>query len=463
MMNLRKATAWVWMAAVMPLIGIGELTAQNDLPDNFYYSTLDNGLELLVIEDPSVPLVTIEIAVHNGAYTESPEYDGLSHLYEHMFFKANKDIPSQEKFLERVNELGIQFNGTTSEERVNYFITMSSNKLKEGLRFMNSAIRYPLFLEEEMKKENPVVDGEFQRAESNPVFFLMQDVNHAMWGDLYSRKNVIGDHDIILTATPEKMRTIQKKYYYPNNSILVVAGAVDHEAVRGMVEEMYGDWEKSSFDIFEEYPIPAFPPLEKSKSVLTVNDNAQVPIMLIEQRGPSVTKDPQSTYAADVFHTIINLPSSRLNQNLVEAGLAYQVSSSYQTLDHVGPIITFLVPNPQKMDEAIQTLEKEVAQWDSDDYFTDEQMEAAKNQLAIQDIYSRESTSDFVHSLTYWWATASLDYYVNYIDNLKEVTRDDIKKYVREYIQGQPNVTGLLVSPMLKESLNIDEVEPVKM
>lgn len=462
-MNIRKVTAWIWMVAVAPIFWPTGLSAQNDLPDNFYYSKLNNGLELLVIEDPSVPLATIEIAVHNGSYTETPDYSGLSHLYEHMFFKANKDIPSQEEFLKRVNELGIQFNGTTSEERVNYFITLSSTKLMEGLEFMNSAIRYPLFLEEEMKKENPVVDGEFQRAESNPVFFLLMDVNRAMWGDLYNRKNPIGDHDIILTATPEKMRTIQERYYYPNNSILIVAGAVDHNAVKNKVEGIYGDWKKSSFDIFEKYPIPPFPPLEESKAVLTVNENAQVPIMLIEQRGPSVEKDPEATYAADVFHTILNLPSSRLNQNLVESGLAYQVQSSYQTLKHIGPIMTILVPNPQKMDEAIKTLEAEVALWDSDEYFTDEQLESAKNQMAIRDIYSRESTSDFVHSLTFWWASASLDYYVNYIDNLKKVNREDIKKYVREYIKGQPNVTGLLLSPMLEQSLGIDKVEPVKM
>ena|SRR5690554_1187180 len=380
-----------------------------------------------------------------------------------MFFKANKDLPSQEAFLKRVNELGVQFNGTTSEERVNYFITLSSTKLQEGLEFMNSAIRYPLFLEEEMKKENPVVDGEFQRAESNPGFWLYQDVNRAMWGDLYNRKNPIGDHDIILSAVPEKMRTIQERYYYPNNSIIVVAGAVDRDQVEKMVKDIYGDWKKSDFEIFEKYPVPEFEPFTESVGVVTINENAQVPIMMIMQRGPSVDEDPEATYAADVFHTIINLPSSRFNQNLVESGLAFQAQSSYQTLKHVGPILTVLVPNPQKIEEAVAALEAEVALFDSDDYFTDEQLESAKRQLTISDIYSRESTSGFVHSLTFWWASASLDYYLNYLDNLNKVTRDDIKAYVREYIQDNPNVTGLLLSPMLQSNLGIESVEPVKM
>ena len=107
--------------------------AQEKLPANFFMKKLNNGLQVLVIEDNSVPLATIEIVVKNGAYTESPEYDGLSHLYEHMFFKANKDLPSQEKFMERVSELGVVFNGTTSNERVNYFITLNNSKIKEGL------------------------------------------------------------------------------------------------------------------------------------------------------------------------------------------------------------------------------------------------------------------------------------------------------------------------------------------
>src|SRR5580765_7607478 len=146
--------------------------AQNHLPPNFFLTTMDNGLQVLAIEDNSVPLVTIEICVKNGSYTEPPEFNGLSHLYEHMFFKANKDIPSQEAYLKRINELGIVFNGSTSEERVNYFFTMPVHNLDAGLQFMNSAIRYPLFLPTEMKKEDPVVDGEFQRAESDPTFSL---------------------------------------------------------------------------------------------------------------------------------------------------------------------------------------------------------------------------------------------------------------------------------------------------
>ena len=95
-------------------------------------------------------------------------YSGLSHLFEHMFFKANKDYPDQEKFLKRTQELGAIWNGTTGDERVNYFFTFDKDSLNAGLQFMNAAIRFPIYRTEDMQKERPVVDGEFQRAESDP-------------------------------------------------------------------------------------------------------------------------------------------------------------------------------------------------------------------------------------------------------------------------------------------------------
>ena len=434
-------------------------TAQNSLPDNFYFKKLNNGLEVLVIQDKTVPLVTIELTVKNGSYTESPEFDGLSHLYEHMFFKANKDIPSQEQFLERANELGAIWNGTTSDERVNYFITIGNQYLKDGLSFMNSAIRYPLFLQEEMTNENPVVDGEFQRAESNPGFFLFMDMGKYMWGDLRSRKNAIGDHDVILSATPEKMRIVQEKYYYPNNTILVMGGDVDPENAFAMAEQIFGDWKPSDFDPFVKWPIPEFAPLTESKNFVTINENAKSPLIMINWHGPDTRNDIPATYAADVFSFIVNQTSSELQKDLIDGGLANNVSVGYQTQKYVGPISIFIVPKPDKINEVLAKIDEHINRWDSDDYFTDEQIQTAKTQLAIQDAYGKENITDYVHTITYWWASANIDYYTTYVDNLNNVTREDMKNYVQKYIKGKPRITGILLSPQMKESFTLENFE----
>jgi zinc protease len=444
----QKLLAAVFIAVSLPTM------AQK--PANFFTTKLDNGLEILVVEDKTVPLATVEITTKNGSYTESPEFNGLSHLYEHMFFKANKDYPSQEAYMARVRELGIVFNGTTSEERVNYFFTLPKTNLENGLKFMNSAIRHPLFLAEEMKKENVVVDGEFQRNESNPFFPLLDAMNHSLWGDLYSRKNVIGDHEIINTATPEKMNAIKDKYYWPNNSMLIVSGDVNHNDVFSKAKTLFADWKPSGFNPLVKFPIPEFKPLSKTDYFITESPIAQVPIAMMAWHGPDTRNDRPSTYAADVFSFILSQNSSKFQKELIDKGLALQVSVGYQTLSHVGPIQLVVVPNPANVTECIKAVKNQIAQWDADDYFTDEQIETAKRQLEIQSLQQFDITSELSHTLAYFWCSADLDYLYNYVPKLKAITRKDLQNYVRKYIKGKNYSAGLLINPNQKESLKPD-------
>jgi zinc protease len=435
--------------------------AQQGTPSNIHLTRLDNGLQLLVLEDNSVPLVTVEIAVKNGSYTEDSEYNGLSHLYEHMFFKANKDIPSQEKYLDRVHELGIVFNGTTGVERVNYFFTLGSKEVLQGLQFMNSAIRYPLFLKEEMKKENPVVDGEFQRNESNPYFGLFDRYNRKMWGKLYSRRNPIGDHQVILTCTPEKMEVIKNKYYFPNNAMLVVAGAVKNDDILQKVKSIFGDWKPSDFDPFQKWPIPDAAPLNPADSLSFVltNENARVPFLQIGWLGPDTRNDITGTVAADVFSGILSQKSSKFHQALVDSGYALNVGLNYSTEKYVGPINLQFLPNPSKFKNAFRELQKQIDQFDADDYFTNDQLEISKLQLGNQEQYGKEVTSNYAHSLTYWWCSASLEYYFAYLDAIRKITREDIRQYIRKYIKDKPCVKGLMLNPSMMKNWNVTNLD----
>ena len=438
---------------------IQSVFSQANMPAGYYFKKLPNGLEVLVLEDKNIPIATIEINVKNGAYTESAEYSGLSHFYEHMFFKANKDIPSQEEYIKKANELGMVWNGTTSTNRVNYFFTLPSKNLEEGLKFMNSAIRYPLFLESEMTNEHPVVNGEFQRGESNPEFGLYYGFQEKMWGSDKSRKIPIGDHDIILSATPEKMRTIQQKYYWPNNSLLIITGDVNADDVFSKVEAIYGDWQPSGFDPFEKYPVPEFKPLKKDIYFISSSPNAQAPVIYMGWHGPDTRKDAFATNVADVFSYILNLESSKFKKELIDAGLATELSIGYSTDIYTGPITVRMVPNPAKIKEALAKLEEHIEMWDSGNYFTDEQLETAKKQLEIQEKFQEEETTSLTHSLGFFWAIKDLDYGFNYNANNNKVSRSDIKKYVDKYIKGKPRVYGLLVSPDMQKKMDIKKFE----
>jgi zinc protease len=414
---------------------------------------LDNGLEVIVVENHGVPLVTIEITAKNGAYTEPPALDGLSHLYEHMFFKANRAIPNQERYLERTRELGMSWNGTTSDERVNYFFTLHKNDLDDGLQFMNDAIRYPLFLEDELLREREVVNAEFDRNEANPFFHLGRAIGKAMWWKYYSRKNVIGDRDTILSADQDKLRLIQSRYYIPNNSALIISGDVTPDVVFTKVEAMFGDWERGE-DPFIKNPIPKHPPIPESKTVVVTQP---VNFVFVQRgwHGPSMRDDVAATFAADVFSYILGQPDSKFQKNLVDAGLVDGVGIGYFSLVHTGPITLGARTSADRYEKAITAIDAEIEKFDNPDYFTDEQLEYAKNQLEISEIYNREQANQFSHTLSFWWCTGGLDYYMNYIDNLRKVSRDDIYKYVNTYIKGKPAITGIMLSESDQQSLQL--------
>jgi zinc protease len=431
--------------------------AQPRLPKNYYWKKLDNGLEVVVIENHKVPLATIEIAVRNGAYTEGPEFSGLSHLFEHMFFKANKDYPDQEKFLKRTQELGAIWNGTTSEERVNYYFTFDRDSLDAGLRFMNAAIRFPIYRTEDMQKERPVVDGEFQRAESDPGFQIWYESQKKLWGDLVTRKNPIGDHNVINTATPEKMMIIKDKYYFPNNSLLVICGDVNHDEAFAKAQAIYGDWKNSGFDPHQKYPIPEFTPLESTKYFVKESTIAQTPYMMFNWMGPDTRFDSASTIAADVFSTILGLNSSKWQQALINKGLATYAGVNYQTQKHVGPIQMYVLPNPLKLKECYDEIMNQIKLWSTADYYTDEQLATAKQILQRNFIRQTEKPSALPSQLTYHWCSTSYEYFTDYINNYTKVTRDDIKRYVEKYIINKNYVAGIIINAEMNKETKASE------
>ena len=451
-MATRSVKSFILIASII-LIAVHGI-AQPRLPQGYFWKKLPNGLEVVVIENSKVPLATIEIAVKNGAYTEGPEFSGLSHLFEHMFFKANKDYPNQEKFLKRTQELGAIWNGTTNVERVNYYFTFDRDSLKAGLKFMNAAIRFPIYREEDMQKERPVVDGEFQRAESDPGFQLWFTVQQHLWGDLITRKNPIGIHEVINTATPEKMMVIKNKYYFPNNSLLTICGDIKHDDAFALAQNIFGDWESSGFDPIMKYPIPPFKPLVKNEYFIKETSIAQTPDMQFSWQGPSFMTDSASTIAADVFSTIVSLNSSKLQQALVDKGLASSVSLGYTTCKYVGPIDMFVQPNPNKLKECYAELMSQISQFANPDYFTDEQLKDAKAILFRNSVHNKEKPSSLPSQVSYDWCSTSLDFYTDLDDNYQKVTREDIANYVKKYIAGKPMVAGLIIKPELNKQLN---------
>lgn len=418
---------------------------------------LSNGLEVIVVENHGVPLATIEVNVKNGSFTQSPEYAGLAHMYEHMFFRANARYSEPESFVGRAGDLGAVFNGTTSEERVNYYLTVSSDSLVGGIRFLASALLAPLFRQEELERERQVVIGEYDRNESSPFFRLNREMDKLLYPGNFSRKNIIGDRQVILTTTPEKMRTIQRKYYVPNNSVLIVSGDVDPQRVFAAAERELGTWQRGQ-DPFLADPVPAIPALAESEGLVVEADVGAVTVFL-QWQGPSVGKDPRSTFAADVFSDVLNDQGSNFQQRLVDSGLWQSMGVNYYTLDNVGPITISGQTSPENLRKALAALEAEVRRFDDPGYFDPGELEAVKAHRAVTSAFDRERASGFAHTLGFWWSVADLEYYMGYVDNMAKQTIGDLRAYASKYIIAKPRITGVLINPVARRQIGLTTEE----
>ena len=410
--------AAVLLAPVLLSLALQCARADEKPESPYKEKTLSNGLEVYVIENHGVPLTTIDITARNGSFTEPANYAGLSHLYEHMFYKANGVYRSQERFMERVRELGISFNGYTTEEFVTYFFTLPSKNLSAGMEFMTAAITSPLFDTAELTRERQVVIGEFDRDEAQPLFKLGYALDSAMWGDEVVRKQALGQRPTILSATPEQMHTIQHRFYIPNNCALIVSGDVDADKVFAMAENDLGSWKRGD-NPFPKYDPPPFPPM----TTQLIERPAGIPDVQIWQqyRGPSShwsnhPDEDKAVYEADLLTTLISMESSHYHHVLVDSGIALSASAGYSIQHNVGPLGFYMEVMPDKAKQAIAIQQSEIRAMADPSYFSEEELAAAKENTTTSRLYDLENPSDFAISTTArWWGITGIPFYLGYL------------------------------------------------
>jgi zinc protease len=441
------------------LVPLASATAQSraELERIVQRRVLANGMEVIVVENHGVPIATLEIDVKNGAFTQTPEYAGLAHMYEHMFFKANREYPTPDDFAARASELGALYNGTTQEERVNYYLTLPADSLEGGIRFLAASLREPLFRAEDLAREKEVVLGEYDRAESSPFFSLDKRMTALLYPGNASRKDALGDRDVLRNVTPEQMRTIQSLYYVPNNSALIVTGDVEPARVFALAEQVFGDWPRAA-DPFEVAPIPVIPDLTADVAVID-----EVPVgavsVLVQWQGPSASRDPEATFAADVFSDALNTPGSAFRTRLVDSGLWQDIVVNYYTLNHKGPITISGQTAPEKLRDALAALDQEIARFAESGYVTRTELENVKAQRVTSSAFGIEKASGIAHMIGFWWSVVGLDYFLRYNDAMAQQTARDLQRYVSTYIIGKPRVTGVLIAPAARRAIGLTEAE----
>lgn len=445
---------------------------------------LPNGLEIIVYPDSGVPLVTVELAVRTGSFTEPPELNGLSHLFEHMIFKPNmarlvgqceaalrqgplneygqricsgalnlKSEIGDTSYLNKIDQIGIVNNAETHEEVVNYYFTTTAEHVATSMRFIRDSVRFPSFDQEDFEGERQVVLAELDRHESEPGLALQNTMMEKLFYKYPSRKQPGGTRETVSTATIAKMQLIRSRYYIPNNSAIIVTGAVDPEAIFKLATDNFADWKRGP-DPFEQFPMVKHPALEKSEGFVVERPVSNL-LIQIGWHGPSIGEDNASTYAADVFSYIVGQADSRFQRAMIDSKLAVAADVHYYTQRNTGPIRITLVPTPGNEKAALKRLYDELAQFTDPKYFTDEELENAKSLLEAEDLYRREKLSSYSQVMSFWWSSTGSEYYRGYYENLRAVSRKDINNYINRYIIGKPRIGVALISPENQQQVKL--------
>ena len=409
---------------------------------SLHRTTLDNGLEVIVAVNHSVPIVTALVAVHNGAMTQDSGDQGLAHLYEHLLFRSYKGNP--DAFAIEATDLDAEWQGTTDEEVVTYYLAVPSKNAIRGIALLGRLVQKARFNARDLKAERPVVLDELLRDESDPEQALERQASRMLWGASWSRKDPGGDSASLKGIALPRLQEAYGRYYVPNNAALIVTGDVSADAVFAAAREQFGSWTKA-VDPFVQ-PLPPIAPLTTSSALLMGKPVTHATV-LVKFRGPSAGPDTIAPYAIDMLCDVLNEHGSPFQQHLAGSGLFQSVSCGYETLAHVGPITFHGETTPDRASSALTALLRELDQLAALDGVTDEDIAIARKRQRVSSALAVESSYALAPLLARWWAVGGTTAYERYDDRVTSQRLTDLKDVAALFVSTQPRIIAVLAPP----------------
>jgi zinc protease len=423
----------------------GTATANGPRITNF---TLSNGLEVVAIPDHRAPVVTHMLWYKVGSADETPGKSGLAHFLEHLLFKGTAKNPSG-RFSQVVATIGGQENAFTSSDYTGYFQRVPRDKLKEMMEFEADRMTGLVLTEDAVVPELKVVlEEQNMRVANNPAARLGEQMDAALYLNHPYGRPVIGWRHEIEALNREEALAFYRRFYTPNNAILVVAGDVTADDVRKLAEETYGKVPR----VTEIKPRarPREPEQQAARTVTLADPRVTQPSVSRYYLVPSSsTAQPGESEALDVLAHILGRGSnSRLYQALViDKGIAVNAGASYDgtAVDNTR-LSVYGTPKPgttlPQTEEAIDAVLAEVIA----NGVTAEELERSKNRMIADAVYANDSQ----RMLAQWYgaslATGStVDQVRTWPDRIRVVTADAVRDAARKWLDKRRSVTGYLV------------------
>lgn len=403
---------------------------------------LDNGLRVLLFPDPSKPQVTVNITYFVGSRHEGYGETGMAHLLEHLVFKGTPDHPD---IMKELTERGAQPNGTTWFDRTNYFeiFPASDDNLAWALDLEADRMVNSFIAREDLDSEMTVVRNEMEAGENDPFGILMERVLSTAYLWHNYGKSTIGARADVENVPIERLQAFYRKYYQPDNAMLVVAGNFDHDTALDLVAEKFASIprpERTGSDIL--YPTYTREPAQDGERMVTLRRVGDVQVVMTSYHVPPGAHEDYA--AVDVLSFVLgDAPSGRLYRALVEPQIASQVGTFAFQLREAGPLLSFAqVRKEGDLDAAWRVL-NQTMEGVLTAPVTGEEVERAKAALLRQVEISFNNSAGIALQLSEWAAMGDWRLFFLYRDRLEQVTADDVNRVAQAYIKPDNRTVGL--------------------
>jgi zinc protease len=410
--------------------------------------TLGNGLEVVVIPDHRTPVVTHMVWYKVGSADETAGKSGLAHFLEHLMFKGTKKNPLG-RYSQTVATLGGQENAFTSDDYTTFYQRIPRERLKTLMEFESDRMTGLVLTDAVVKPELQVVlEEQNMRVANNPGARLGEQMEAALYLNHPYGRPVIGWRHEIEKLDREGALAFYRRFYTPNNAILVVAGDVTADEVKTLAEATYGQVQP----VVEIAPRdrPKEPVQEAARTVTLADPRVTQPSLRRVYLAPSAhTAAAGESEALDVLASILGSGSnSRLYQTLViDKDIALNVGAGYDgtALDY-SPFQVAVTPKPGTTLPQIEAAMDAVLAEVIDKGVTEDELDRAKNKLIAGAAYAQDNQS----TLARWFGAAlatglTVEQVQAWPDHVREVTADSVRAAARRYLDKRASVTGYLI------------------
>jgi len=406
-------------------------------------ATLDNGLHVLLLEDPRSPIVSFQVWYRVGSRNELRGATGIAHFLEHLMFKGTPSHGAKQ-FAQLIEENGGQDNAFTSQDVTSYYVTIAAEKLDLVIDLEADRMQNLLLDPKEIASEREVVIEERRtRTEDDPGGFLGEEVSSLAFKAHPYGAPIIGWMEDIKRITPDEIRAFYKTYYAPNNAIVVAVGAFRAADALERIKRRFGRIPRGKVPP----PVLALEPPQNGERRVTVKRQAELPIVYLAWHVPNHQKSDDAP-ALEVLSTILSGGrASRLYRDLVyQRQLALEAGGDYSYFSIDPNLFWFwATPMPGQMPEKLET--ELIAHMErlKTEPVTDEELARAKNQIEAAFVYQDDSIHQRASLLARFELIGGFALKESFMAKIRAVTAADLTRVARAWFAPDTKSVGVLV------------------